>query len=280
MCSRVISSSAPNGSSISSSGGCGGQRPRDRHPLLHAARQLPREVLGEVGQPDQLEHLERPRARRCALSHPVQLERQLDVLGDRAPLEQPGLLERDAVVLVEPRGLAGRLAVDQDRARRSARSGWRSSRSSVDLPQPDGPISETNSPGATVRSMSTRASTASGPSGVEHLGQASDLDASPASSPARVAHSDRLRGGCASARGRRARPARPSPARARPRRTTAREHLRGSPVASCAYSMISRPMPPRRPVEISATIDADHRGRRGQLERRDDVRARRPGAAA
>ena len=28
----------------------------------------------------------------------------------------------------------------------------------------------------------------------------------------------------------------------------------GSPVADCAYSMINRPMPPRVPVEISATI--------------------------
>ena len=35
------------------------------------------------------------------------------------------------------------------------------SRSNVDLPQPDGPISETNSPGATVRSTSTSASTRS-----------------------------------------------------------------------------------------------------------------------
>ena len=33
------------------------------------------------------------------------------------------------------------------------------SRSSVDLPQPDGPMSETNSPAATVRSMSSSAVT-------------------------------------------------------------------------------------------------------------------------
>src|SRR5215212_937881 len=36
---------------------------------------------------------------------------------------------------------------------------WAIRRSSVDLPQPDGPISETNSPGSMMRSMSTSAST-------------------------------------------------------------------------------------------------------------------------
>ena len=76
---------------------------------------------------------------------PVHLERQLDVRRDRAPLEQPGLLEREAVVLVEA-GLPADLPLTRtvpggrrDRDRRSRRS-------SVDLPQPDGPISETNSP--------------------------------------------------------------------------------------------------------------------------------------
>ena len=42
--SRVISSSAPNGSSMSSSFGRVGQRPGDRHPLLHA----PGELAGPV----------------------------------------------------------------------------------------------------------------------------------------------------------------------------------------------------------------------------------------
>ena len=45
--SRVISSSAPNGSSISSSFGSNDERPGDRHALLHAARQLPRMAVGE-----------------------------------------------------------------------------------------------------------------------------------------------------------------------------------------------------------------------------------------
>ena len=76
---------------------------------------------------------------------------QLDVLGHRAPLEQPRVLEGHAVVLVEA-GLAGALAVDRERAEvGSVRLAM--SRSRVLLPQPDGPISETNSPGSIRRSM-------------------------------------------------------------------------------------------------------------------------------
>ena len=64
--SRVISSSAPNGSSISSSRRGEGEAARSRR-LLHAAGQLVGVVLGELGQPDQLEHLA-PVASRVALS--------------------------------------------------------------------------------------------------------------------------------------------------------------------------------------------------------------------
>ena len=86
------------------------------------------------------------------------LERQRDVLRDRAPVEEHGVLEDDPVVAVEPRLLRG-LAVDR---RPCPRVGWIRSpitRSSVDLPQPDGPISETNSPGCDSRSMSCSAVT-------------------------------------------------------------------------------------------------------------------------
>ena len=51
--SRVISSSAPNGSSMSRMRRLERERPGDRHALLHAARQLVRVVLVEVGQLDQ-----------------------------------------------------------------------------------------------------------------------------------------------------------------------------------------------------------------------------------
>jgi hypothetical protein len=69
----------------------------------------------EVRQPDQLEQL----AGTGAPPRPVpaaQLQWQLHIAGDRAPLHQPGLLEGDPVVLVEP-GLPGGLPVDGDGAR-------------------------------------------------------------------------------------------------------------------------------------------------------------------
>ena len=82
----------------------------DRDALLHAARQLPRHVPRELGELDELEHLVGT-GLPLGLVPALQLERQLDVLLDGAPVEQAGLLERHAVVLVEP-GLGGRLAVD------------------------------------------------------------------------------------------------------------------------------------------------------------------------
>ena len=57
--SRVISSSAPNGSSISSSAGSNASARAIDDALLHAARELPRMVVAEAGQLDELEHLAR-----------------------------------------------------------------------------------------------------------------------------------------------------------------------------------------------------------------------------
>ena len=126
----------------------------------------------------------RPTARRAAVLEPVELEvleelvralappirrppdrnlqRQLDVLADRPPVHEHRLLEdhREPVRLAS---CCGRAAFDQDRA---VVGGVRSvtSRRSVDLPEPDGPISETNSPRAMARSTRSSAWTASGPS--------------------------------------------------------------------------------------------------------------------
>ena len=113
MCSRVISSSAPNGSSINSSGGWAASARAIATPLLHATRQLPRPVIGELAELHQVEHLARP-VGPARLVPPLELERQLDVLGDAAPVEQAGLLERHAVLLVDAR-LVRALAVDRDR---------------------------------------------------------------------------------------------------------------------------------------------------------------------
>ena len=91
----------------------GGQRPGNRHPLLHSAGQLPRSVTGELVELDELEHLHRPRAPPRPIPT-LQLERQLDVTDDGPPVEETSLLKRHPVVLVDA-GLTGRLAVDHDR---------------------------------------------------------------------------------------------------------------------------------------------------------------------
>ena len=159
----------------------GGERPGDGDPLLHAARQLPRPVVGEVAELDELEHLERPLAP-LGLVPALQLERQLDVLGDACasrtgrpagtPCRSPGRGGPGAaglpLTMTSPVVGSMRLAM---------------SRSSVDLPQPDGPISDTNSPGATVRSMSTSASTWFGRARVEDLADASSTTTALASAP-------------------------------------------------------------------------------------------------
>ena len=59
--SRVISSSAPNGSSISSSRGRVGEGARDRDALLHPAGELVGIAVGEVGQAHELGELGDPR---------------------------------------------------------------------------------------------------------------------------------------------------------------------------------------------------------------------------
>ena len=86
----------------------------DLAALLHPARQLVRMPLGELGQPNQLEHLLRT-LRLGGTILPEELERQADVVLDRAPLEEDRRLEDHPVVTVEAR-LAGWLAVDLDGA--------------------------------------------------------------------------------------------------------------------------------------------------------------------
>ena len=69
--SRVISSSAPNGSSMSSSAGCERERAGDGDALLHAARELVRVVVAEAAQLDQLEHLVDARVALCVRRTPM-----------------------------------------------------------------------------------------------------------------------------------------------------------------------------------------------------------------
>ena len=123
------------------------ERARDRDPLLHPAGELPRVAFLEAGQLDELDHLLDARVAPRAVP-PGHLERQSDVAGDRAPVVEHRVLEDDPVVAVSAR-LVGGLAVHDDLA--GARLDQvADDRSNVDLPQPDGPISEMNSPGSHV----------------------------------------------------------------------------------------------------------------------------------
>ena len=154
--SRVRASSAPNGSSISMqrrarwrargrSGSAAACRPRAR-----------RAAVGEVGKPDESELLVGDRAS-LGLGHLAHAGPELDVAAHRQPRVQVRLLEDDATVrcrAVDP------VAADEHLPRSSARGTRRSACSSVVLPQPDGPTTQTNSPGSTVRSMVSSASTA------------------------------------------------------------------------------------------------------------------------
>ena len=113
--SRVISSSAPNGSSISRSAGENDNARAIATRCCMPTRELPWVVLVEPGQLDQLEHLGDPGVAPRAV--PLeQLERQRDVLRNGAPVVEDGGLEDDPVVTIEP-SARGRLAVDEDRAR-------------------------------------------------------------------------------------------------------------------------------------------------------------------
>ena len=89
---------------------------RDRRTLLHAAGELPGMVVAEALELDEVEHLRH--ARPAPLLLPAEhLERQRDVLRDRAPVEEHCVLEHDPVVAVDAR-LLRRLAVDGHRSRR------------------------------------------------------------------------------------------------------------------------------------------------------------------
>ncbi len=85
--------------------GLGHQRSGERHPHPHPSGELPRELLLEPGQPDQVQHL-LGASSPLRLGHSAQLVDQLDVLLRRPPLQQRRLLENEA----------GGRGVDLDRA--------------------------------------------------------------------------------------------------------------------------------------------------------------------
>ena len=148
-----------------------GQRAGDGHPLLHppesshgwwsansasfTSSSMRQGLLAAAG-----------------LVPPSQLERQLDVLGHGAPLEQAGLLERHAVVLIEA-GLLGRLAVHGDGAGgRVGEVGDEAQQRALAAPGRADQRHELAR--ADVRSMSTSAATSLALARVEDLADAGD----------------------------------------------------------------------------------------------------------
>ena len=92
------------------------QRARDGNPLLHPAGELPRIVLLESAELDQLDHLlDAPRAPGAVPAE--QLERERDVPRDGPPVVEDSGLEDDPVVAIETCAM-GRLSVDEDLAAR------------------------------------------------------------------------------------------------------------------------------------------------------------------
>ena len=149
--SRVISSSAPNGSSIRSSAGSNASARAIATRICIPPESCQGWWSPNPCQLDELEHLVDPLLplRAVPAEH---LERQRDVLRHGAPVEEDGVLEDHPVVVV-----GARLRRAPSRSPRpcprvgAIRSPIR--RSIVDLPQPDGPISETNSPASIWRSI-------------------------------------------------------------------------------------------------------------------------------
>ena len=127
------------------------QRARDRHALLLAAGELRRLVVGALGEPD-LAPASRARARGAPRAGDARVDqRQLDVLERRGAREQVEVLEHEADAAVAHRGelVAGEVR-DAPAAEAYSPELGRSRQPSrfmkVDLPEPEGPITATNSP--------------------------------------------------------------------------------------------------------------------------------------
>ena len=150
---RVISSSAANGSSISSSRGSDDQGARDRHAHLHAARQFARPGALEALEADMVERLGGPRLALAPwhAAQPAAAARRWRARSPTASGSAPGRRSRDRPRRALAPGQSIVPAV-----------GWISpaiSRSRVDLPQPEGPSTLRNSDSSTSSETSASACT-------------------------------------------------------------------------------------------------------------------------
>ena len=121
------------------------QRARDADALAHAAGKLRRIGLGEVRKPHEGERVvDAPLDLGARHAAPAQAEG--DVVPNVEPEEARVLLEHGADAVGDR--ASERLAVERRTCRRSAADRPASTSSSVDLPQPEGPTTEKNSPRA------------------------------------------------------------------------------------------------------------------------------------
>ena len=119
-----------------------GERAHDRHALLHAAGQLMRIGVGEFLQTDEIAAIAAPRCSASYLLVAVDLEAEHHVLLHGQPGEQRVALEHHAAVAARARSPACLRAAPRPRLCCSSPARMRTS---VDLPQPDGPTTQRNS---------------------------------------------------------------------------------------------------------------------------------------
>ena len=156
--SRVSASSAPNGSSISTSFGIVDQRARDRGALLHAARELVGALVLGAGEADEREQV----ARRSRLAF---TGRPRISAGSRTLSMIVRHFSSSGCWNTMPMSRAGsngmRRRADRHACRRRADAGRPGSSAACVLPQPDGPTSDTSSPGIDVEASRRRSRDAS-----------------------------------------------------------------------------------------------------------------------
>ena len=172
ICSRVSASSAPNGSSISSSGGSW----ISARTIAARWRMPPESSRGRRSWNSPRPTLREQRRARASTyafgSRPRSSSCSSTLSSDVAPFEQHRALEHDAEIRSARRSTSLPSSCTLPPV-------WRSSpammRSSVLLPQPDGPTIATNSPSRDVRSIG-RARASSFRRRAENLADAPDLD--------------------------------------------------------------------------------------------------------
>ena len=134
------------------------QRPGDRDALLLAAGELRRVGVVLVGQADPLQVVPgRPRSASALPRRSTRCWAMVRLLQHGQVREEVELLEHHADPPADrvdvDVGVGDLDAADEDRARRSGSSSRLTQRSRVDLPEPDGPMTQTTSPWPTSRSM-------------------------------------------------------------------------------------------------------------------------------